>query len=223
MALANERLHAQVRAQLGEVEASRTRIVQATDAERRRIERNLHDGAQQRLVALRLSLAMASNVAKTDPHLAASLRASAAELDAAIAELRELARGIHPAVLTDEGLVAAVQVLVERAGLPVDLQIDVPTRPPEDLEAAAYYVVAEALANVAKHAAATSARVLVVKQSDRLVVSVSDDGAGGADLHKGTGLMGLADRVAALAGTFHVSNADASGTTVRAEFPWSTP
>jgi signal transduction histidine kinase len=202
-----------------ELQASRARIVAAGDEARRRLERNLHDGAQQRLVSLSVSLALAQKQVRTDPEAAHELiERSREELSQALEELRELARGIHPAVLTDRGLNAAIDALAARAPLPVE--IDVPADPlPPPVEAAAYYVVSEALANVAKYAAASHVRVSVAADDGAAVVEVADDGLGGADPLNGSGLRGLADRVAALEGTLHVASPAGEGTTIRVEIP----
>jgi signal transduction histidine kinase len=200
--------------------ASRARIVQAADAERRRLERNLHDGAQQRLVSLALSLRIAESRLPDDPAAAAELLAEAGEeLALGLEELRELARGIHPAVLTDHGLTPAVEALAARATVPVDVSGLPPERLAEPIEAAAFYVVSESLANVAKYASASRARVDLARDDGLLVVEVSDDGVGGADADKGSGLRGLSDRVEALGGRLRVSSEAGHGTTVRAELP----
>jgi signal transduction histidine kinase len=200
--------------------ASRARVVTAGDAERRRLERNLHDGAQQRLVGIALSLRLLDRLIDDDPPRAhAALSSVMEELSQGLAELRELARGLHPAVLTDHGLHAAVAAVAQRAPLPVELTFDQGERPCEAVEVAAYYVVSEALTNVAKYAAATEARVEVRRLGDRLVVVVSDDGAGGADLRGGSGLRGLEDRVEALGGRLHVQSLPGEGTSVRADLP----
>ena len=200
--------------------ASRARIVEAGDAERRRLERNLHDGAQQRLVSLSLQLRIAESRLAEDPEGAAKLIAEAGdELALGLEELRELARGIHPAILTDHGLTPAVEALATRATLPVEVNGLPPERLSESIEAAAFYVVSESLANVAKYAAASHARVDLVRDDGLLVVEVSDDGVGGADAGKGTGLRGLSDRVEALGGQLRVASEHGRGTTVRAELP----
>jgi len=219
MAIANERLQAEVRAQLEEVRASRQRIVEAGDAERRRVERNLHDGAQQRMATLALELAMLRDRVAGDPEMAASLDQAAAELKQAIAELRELARGIHPAILTEEGLPAAVEALADRSSLPVRVRADFDERLTGPIEAVAYFVVAESLANVTKHARAPGARVGLSRCDGTLRVEVTDDGIGGADASRGSGLRGLQDRVAAVRGSFHVKNLPGGGTGVIAEIP----
>jgi signal transduction histidine kinase len=205
--------------------ASRARIVQAGDAERRRLERNLHDGAQQRLVSLALGLRLAESRLPDDPAAAAELLATASdELALSLEELRELARGIHPAILTERGLGPAVEALATRATLPVVVNAVPEERLPEPIEAAAFYVVSESLANVAKYASASHAWVDLVRGDELLVVEVVDDGVGGADARKGTGLRGLSDRVEALGGRLHVSSEHGRGTTVRAELPvhWSS-
>jgi PAS domain S-box-containing protein len=204
-----------------ELAASRARLVEVGDAERQRLERNLHDGAQQRLVALALQLRLVdSRIASDDPDTARNDLARAREhLDHALAELRELARGIHPAVLTDRGLKAAVEALVNRAPLPMEV-VDIPdARLPEAVETAAYYLIAEAVTNVAKYAQATHVAVSVLRQNGHLVVRISDDGVGGADPSGGTGLRGLSDRVEALHGQLRVESPVGRGTEVSAEIP----
>jgi PAS domain S-box-containing protein len=205
-----------------EIRASRGRIVAAGDEERRRLERNLHDGAQQRLVSLSLALRLAQSKLGSEPDAAAGILASASEeLASALEELRELARGIHPAVLTDRGLDAALEGLAARSPLPVELA-RVGRRLPEPIEAAAYYVVSEALANVVKHGQASSIQVGIEAENGRLVVEVADDGVGGAD-QAGSGLRGLADRVSALDGRLSVDSPAGSGTRVVAELPLPAP
>jgi len=221
LALENERLRADIRAQLEEVRASRQRIVQAGDAERRRVERNLHDGAQQRLLTLSLSLRLTMERLgpDADPILRAELDEAAGEAALAVEELRELGRGIHPAVLTGAGLAAALESLAERSSLPVRVAVSANGRLAEAAEATAYYVVSEALANVQRHARATAVDVRAAVEEGRLVVAVADDGAGGADPEAGSGLRGLMDRVAALGGRLSVESVPGGGTTVRAEIP----
>ena len=202
------------------LETTRSRVVDATDSERRRLERDLHDGAQQRLIALALDLGMAREKFASDPDAARLLIDEAhGEAKLAIAELRDLARGIHPAVLTDRGLGAALASVAGRCPVPVDLRVDLPERPPATIEGIAYFIISEALANVAKHANATSANVSVARSGSRLVLEVSDDGDGGADPTKGTGLTGLADRVAAIDGWMHVSSPSGGPTTLTVELP----
>ncbi len=215
----NERLHADVRAQLDEVRASRQRIAEAGDRERRRVERNLHDGAQQRLATLALSLAMLHDRASADPPLAESIERTSAELRQAIAELRELARGIHPAILTEEGLPAAVESLADRSSVPVHVHADFDGRLAEPVEAVGYFVVSESIANVVKYSGAGAARVELSRRDGILLVEVTDDGVGGADAGRGTGLRGLEDRVAAVRGTFSVQSPPGGGTRVSAEIP----
>jgi signal transduction histidine kinase len=220
LALENERLDAELRAKVDELRASRTRILEATLAERRRLERDLHDGAQQRLVSVALSLRLIQDRLKDDGVGARELLSSAGgELDAALDELRELARGIHPAVLSDRGLDAALEALASRAPLPVELDARVRERLPEPVELAAYFVIAEALTNVAKYANASRATVRAVRHDGRLTVEVSDDGVGGADPSNGSGLRGLADRLAALDGTLELRSAGGCGTVLRADIP----
>jgi PAS domain S-box-containing protein len=204
-----------------ELRQSRARIVAAADAERRRLERNLHDGAQQRLVSLSLTLARAAAKVESEPAGARELVEDAkAEVGAALAELRELARGIHPAVLSERGLPAALAALADRAPVPVEVTC-VDEALPETVEVAVYYLVAEALANVAKYAQARGASVRVAHRDDRLVVEIEDDGVGGADPRGGSGLVGLGDRVAAIEGTLHVDSTPGRGTAIRAEIPLS--
>jgi PAS domain S-box-containing protein len=203
-----------------ELRASRARIVAAGDDERRRLERNLHDGAQQRLVSLSLALRLAETRMHHDPDGAAQALAGVREeLGQALEELRELARGIHPAILTDRGLRAALEALASRAPLPVEIEHGDDRLPPS-VEVAAYYVVSEALANVAKYADATSVRVSVGRENGSACVLVADDGVGGADPADGSGLRGLADRIAALNGTLEIESPPGAGTVIRAEIPF---
>jgi signal transduction histidine kinase len=194
LALENQRLSAELRARIEDLSASRARLVEATDAERRRIERDLHDGAQSRLVALALKLRLAKMKVEPGSEAAALLDESSAELQASLDELRELARGIHPAILTDHGLRAAVRALADCAPVPVEVSVAELELPPT-VETAVYFVVAEALTNVAKYAGASSAEVTVSRAGRGVVVEVADDGVGGADVVAGSGLRGLADRV----------------------------
>ena len=220
LAIANERLRAEVRAQLEEVRASRQRIVEAGDRERRRVERNLHDGAQQRLVTLSLSLAMLRDRAGVDPDTAHSVAEIAVELRLAITELRELARGIHPAILSEEGLEAAVRSLTERATVPVRIHADLDGRLSEAVEATAYFVVSESLTNISKYANAAGAEIQLTQRDRRLTISVIDDGVGGAEPSRGSGLLGLRDRVAALGGTLEISSPPGVGTRIYADIPF---
>jgi signal transduction histidine kinase len=210
---------AQLRARVAALQASRDRAVDAAEDERRRIERNLHDGAQQRLVALAMDLGMAKEKLRTDPQAAGELVGEAhEEAKRALADLRDLARGIHPAVLADRGLDAAISALAARSPVPVG--VDVATgRLPGPVESTAYIVVAEALTNAAKHARAGEITVRIARRDDLLVVEVSDDGAGGADPARGSGLRGLADRVAAIDGRLTVTSPAGGPTVVRAELP----
>jgi signal transduction histidine kinase len=221
LALENERLEAELRARLDELQTSRSRLVEVSMFERRRLERDLHDGAQQRLVALSLQLGLAKRRLEEGQDGAASAMLDAArdELARALEELRELARGIHPAVLTDRGLEPALEALAERAPLPVSLDQMPAERLPAPVEAAAYFVVAEALTNVVKYAGASTAAVRIRRNGSYAVVEVHDDGVGGADPTIGTGLRGLADRLAALDGRLEVHSPPGEGTTVRAEVP----
>jgi signal transduction histidine kinase len=211
-------LDAELRARLEELRASRARIVEAGDAERRRLERDLHDGAQSRLVALKLLLSSARARA-ADDELKGLLNQAVDELDTSLSELRELARGIHPAVLTDRGLEPALQALATRAPVPVTVEADNEDRLPGPVESAAYFVVSEALANVAKYAEATHASVAVRRENGRVTVDVTDDGIGGADAGRGSGLRGLADRIAALDGTLSLESPVGGGTHLHAEIP----
>jgi signal transduction histidine kinase len=193
--------------------------IAAADELRRRIERDLHDGAQQRFVAAALHLRIARTLVADGSEAAAALDRGIDELGAGLAELRSLARGIHPAVLTDRGLGPAVEALADRTPLPVTCCVDLPGRPAPTLEAAAYFVVSEALTNVVRHAGATHAEVALRIEGRRLVIEVRDVGTGGADLGKGSGLRGLADRVGALDGSLRVEDAQGGGTVVHARVP----
>lgn len=219
LALENGRLQADLRARLADLRASRARLVEAGDTERRRLERNLHDGAQQRLVALLLSLALARAQFASDPSASDLLERWRSELAAALSELRELARGLHPAVLSERGLRAALQGLASRASLPVELAGLPDERLPAGVEAAAYYLVAEALTNVAKYAQASVASVRVTRENGHVLVEIVDDGIGGADPSRGSGIRGLADRVEALDGRLDVESPPGAGTRIRAEIP----
>ena len=220
MTLENERLDAELRAKLAELRASRSRIVEAGYEQRRRLERDLHDGAQQRLMALGINLRLVRERIEGDPREAAELLdASMQELNEATAELRELGRGIHPAVLTDRGLEAALKGLAGRSPVPVELVETPDDRMPSSVESAIYFVVAEALTNVARYAEAQSAKVSVVRRNSQVEVQVSDDGVGGADPEQGSGLSGLSDRVAALDGSLDLTSVAGDGTTVRATIP----
>ena len=203
-----------------ELRARREQLVEVVEAERRRIERDLHDGAQQRLVTLAMHLGMAKDKFDKDPAAARALLDEAhADAKQAMVELRNLARGIHPAVLSDRGLDAALSSLAGRAPVPVAVEVRVPERPPAAIETTAYFVVAEALTNIAKHAGATRAAVTVARQNGHLRVEVTDDGIGGADATRGTGLAGLVDRVTAVDGTVHLSSPVGGPTILTVELP----
>jgi PAS domain S-box-containing protein len=214
------RRHEVERARVEELRASQARIIEAADAARRRIERDLHDGAQQHLVALAVEVRLARERAKRDPSSAAPFLDRVGQaLAEASAELRELAHGIHPAVLTERGLAAAVEALAARTSVPVDVVEAPGQRLPAAVEAAAYFVVAEALTNVAKYADASSASVAIAVADGSLMVEVRDDGVGGATPDGGTGLRGLADRVGALDGRITVRSPPGEGTLLRAVIP----
>jgi signal transduction histidine kinase len=220
LAIENERLDAELRAKIDELRASRERMLRIGVEERRRLERNLHDGAQQRLVSMALNIRLARSKLNEDPLTADKLLASAGdELDAALEELRELARGLHPAVLSDRGLGTALETLASRAPVPVELAALPEERLPEAVELAAYFVVAEALTNVAKYSHASHATVGVTRDNGRVTVEVADDGVGGADPDHGTGLRGLADRIAVLEGKLEIDSERGRGTTIRARIP----
>ncbi len=220
LALENERLDAELRARVQELKRSRQTLIEAGLAERRKLERNLHDGAQQRLVALALSLRLARERVEHDPECARELLAEAmVEVESATAELRELARGIHPAVLSDRGLLAALKALTGRVPVPVKLAQTPAARLPARVEIASYYVVAEALTNIAKYASASNAAVSVTRVNGSVIVKVSDDGVGGADPSDGSGLRGLADRVGALDGRLEIHSPVGRGTTITAQIP----
>jgi PAS domain S-box-containing protein len=216
------RLRDELEASLAELRRSRARLVDAADAERRRLERNLHDGAQQRLVSVSHFLRLARRRVD-DPGATAELLSTAEEqLTAAHEELRELARGIHPVTLTERGLAAAVEGLASRAAVPVRIESLPAVRLPAPVEAAAYYVVAEALANATKYAQATEVVVRAEHDGELLRLEIADDGVGGADPAGGTGLRGLSDRVEALDGVLALASEPGAGTSLRAEFPLSS-
>jgi signal transduction histidine kinase len=221
LAISNERLRAEVKAQLEEVWASRARIVEAGDAGRRRVERNLHDGAQQRLVTLSLAVGMLREELDHDgdPEIVAQLDAISEEVRQTIEDLRELGRGIHPAILAEEGLSAGVESLAERSPVPVSIEGPPIDRLPEPVEVAAYFVVAEALTNVAKYSHAKHVTVRLSRRGRLLEVDVVDDGVGGADPIGGSGLRGLEDRVAAIGGELRLESRAGAGTRVHAEIP----
>ena len=219
VALERERLQAELSARVAELQASRERIVAAGDAERRRLERNLHDGAQQRLVAIALQLTLLKGRIQSDPAAAEQLAKTAGdELALSLAELRELARGIHPAVL-EHGLSAALDSLAARASVPTKVLFETADRLPEPVELAAYFVASEALANVAKYAHATAVSMRVWRTNGIASIEIADDGVGGAKDTDGSGLRGLADRVEALEGSLRLTSPAGAGTVVTAELP----
>jgi signal transduction histidine kinase len=219
--LENRRLRAELHAQTQELRGSRARLVAAGDAERRRLERDLHDGAQGRFAAVALHLRLAQSKAPPDSELASMLETAIGELYSGLEELRELARGIHPAVLTQRGLEPALESLAGRAPLPVDVRATLDSRLPAAIETAAYFAVSEALANVVKHAGAGLVAVDVRVERGRLLIDVSDDGRGGASPDGGSGLSGLADRVGALDGRLEIESPPGAGTRVHVEIPLS--
>jgi signal transduction histidine kinase len=220
LTLENERLQADLRARLSELQASRARLVEATEAERRRIERDLHDGTQQRLVSIAMSLGLAEARLPSDPGSVGPIVREAREaLAQALAELRELGQGIHPSILSERGLAAALDELCGRSALPASLDVDLAARLPAQVETAAYFVVSEALTNAAKHSHAHRVRVSAAADARVLAVEIADDGIGGAGGGAGTGLRGLADRVEALGGTLTLSSPPGRGTTLRVEIP----
>jgi signal transduction histidine kinase len=219
MSLENARLQAELRARVEELRGSRARVIDAGQKERQLLERDLHDGAQQRLIALSLRLSLLKKSLPDEPEVRQELDAARSEIALSLEELRNVARGIHPAVLSGHGLAVAVESLAAHAPLPVRLEMCVEDRLPERVEVAAYYVVSESLANVAKHAHASEARVSLERRGDYLVVEIVDDGGGGADTERGSGLRGLADRVEALGGRLRVWTPLGRGTRVQAEIP----
>jgi signal transduction histidine kinase len=202
-----------------ELAASRRRIVAASDETRRRIERDLHDGTQQRLVALGLRLRAAEADLPPDAEPRSELARIATELGDAVTELQEITRGLHPAILSQGGLGAALRTLARRSSIPVELEVAMNTRLPAAIEVAAYYVASEALANAAKHAQASRIGLSLVQRDGKLLLSIRDDGVGGADPVHGSGLVGLADRIEALAGSMHVQSRPGEGTQIVAELP----
>jgi PAS domain S-box-containing protein len=204
---------------VAELEASRARIIAAADAARRRIERDLHDGAQQRLLVASLQLLAAERAVRKNADVMPLLRVARAELDAGMAELRELARGIHPTLLTMRGLIPAVQVLTNRSAVPVELHDELDRRLEPAVETALYYTVAEALTNVDRYASATRATVRVRRDGDAVEVEIEDDGCGGADRTRGSGLRGLEDRLGTVGGVLEVASPPGEGTRLRARVP----
>src|SRR5204863_3776204 len=219
IAVENGRLEAELRARLEELKGSRARVIEAGQKERQRLERNLHDGAQQRLIALSLELSRLEQQLAADPDAQHRLDLARTEIALSLSELRDVARGIHPAVVSGHGLKVALESMAARAPIPVRLFVGFDGRLQEPLEVAAYYVVCESLANIGKHAHATAASVEVGRRDGQVVVEVVDDGIGGADTERGTGLRGLADRVEALGGRLRVWTPSGGGTRVRAEIP----
>lgn len=219
IALENARLNVELRARVEELRGSRARIVEAGQRERQRLERNLHDGAQHRLVALSLQLSLLEEELAGQRSATAQLERARGEIDTSLDELREIAQGIHPAVVTGHGLAVALEQLVARAPVPVRISVEIEGRLPEAVEVAAYYLISESLANIGKYAQASSATVEVVRGNGDLHVEVTDDGIGGADTERGSGLRGLADRVEALGGQLRVWSPPGGGTRLRAEIP----
>ena len=219
IALENGRLHAELRARLEELSGSRARIVDAGQRERQRLERNLHDGAQQRLIALSLELSVLEERLEGDPDARTRLDQARREIATSLEELRDVARGIHPAVVSGHGLEIALEQLAARAPVPVRLKVAVEGRLPERLEVAAFYLVSESLANIGKHAKASSATIDVARRNGQVLIEVIDDGIGGADTERGSGLRGLADRVEALEGRLRIWSPKDGGTRLRAEIP----
>ena len=219
IAVENGRLEAELRARLEELKGSRARVIDAEQKERQRLERNLHDGAQQRLIALSLQLSLLEQRLGDRPDATARLEQARSEIALSLEELRAVARGIHPAVLSGHGLAVALESLAGRAAVPTRLVVEIDGRLPESVEVAAYYVVAESLTNITKHAHATDASVGVARVNGDLVVEIVDDGIGGADTEHGSGIRGLADRVEALGGRLRVWTPVGGGTRVKAEIP----
>jgi signal transduction histidine kinase len=219
IALENGRLHAELKARLEELRGSRARIVEAGQKERQRLERDLHDGAQQRLIASSLELGLLEERFDGDAEARTRLSRVREEIVTSLEELRAVARGLHPAVVSAHGLEIALEQLAARAAVPVQLSVEVDGRLPERVEVAVFYIVSESLANIGKHASATSAVVDVARTSGQVVVEVTDDGVGGADTERGSGLRGLADRVEALDGRLRVWSPKGGGTRLRAEMP----
>ena len=219
IALENGRLHAELRGRLQELHGSRVRVLEAGRRERQRLERDLHDGAQQRLVALSLELGLLGESTAADPDLKERLERAKDEVSASLEELRDVAHGLYPAVLSGHGLPVALESLAARSSVPVELVLDLNGRQPEAAEVAAYYVVSEALTNIDKHAAASAATVRVSRTADALIVDVTDNGVGGADPRAGSGLHGLADRVEALGGELRTESVVGGGTHIYAEVP----
>jgi signal transduction histidine kinase len=219
MTIENAQLQVELRARLEELRGSRARILHAEQSERRRLERDLHDGAQQRLIALTLELGELGDRLDGDSEIRTRVDSARQEVTASLAELRDLARGIHPAAVTDHGLAVALESVATRATVPVEVIGATQDRMPEPVELAAFFIVCEALANVARHAEATAAVVELERNPGALIVEVRDDGIGGASVDIGSGLRGLADRVEALGGRLQVWSPEGRGTRLRAEIP----
>jgi len=219
IAVENGRLEAELRARLEELRGSRARVIDAGQKERQRLERNLHDGAQQRLIALSLELSLLEQRLGGDSEATTRLDQARREIALTLEELRDVARGIHPAVLSGHGLEVALESIAARASVPVRLTVELDGRMEERLEVVAYYVVSESLVNIAKHARATRATVDIAREDGQIVVEVVDDGIGGADTERGSGLRGLADRVEALGGRLRIWTPRGGGTRIKAEIP----
>jgi signal transduction histidine kinase len=219
ISLENGRLHAEHSAHLEELRGSRARVIEAGQKERQRLERDLHDGAQQRLIALSVELSLLEKQLADDVDTRARLHQARQEIAVSLDELRSVSRGLHPAVLSGHGLVVALESIAALASVPVKLKVELEERLAEPIEVAAFYVVSESLANIGKHARATAASVDVTRADGLVVVEVIDDGVGGADTERGSGLRGLADRVEAQGGRLRVWSPAGGGTRVRAEMP----
>jgi signal transduction histidine kinase len=219
IALENGRLQAEQKAHLEELKGSRSRVIEAGQKERQRLERNLHDGAQQRLIALSLELSLLEKQLAGDPQATTRLDRARSEIAVSLDELRTVARGLHPAVLSGHGLEVALQTIAAQSSTPVRLIVNLEGRLPEPIEVAAYYVVSEGLANIGKHAGATAVTIDVARTDGVVVVEVVDDGVGGADTEDGSGLRGLADRVEAQGGRLRIWSPAGGGTRLRAEIP----
>ena len=219
IAVEQGRLQAELRARLEELRGSRARLIDAGQRERQRLERNLHDGAQQRLIALSLELSLLKQRLADNPEATSRLDRATHEIALSLAELRDVAHGLHPAVLSGHGLQVALESIVARMPVPVRLTFSLEERLHERLEVVAYYVVSESLVNIAKHACATRASVAVAREDGRMVVEVVDDGIGGADTERGSGIRGLADRVEAVGGRLRVWTPHGGGTRVKADVP----
>ncbi|HEX2785885.1 MAG TPA: histidine kinase [Ilumatobacteraceae bacterium] len=219
IALQNMRLQAELRARVGELAGSRARVIEAGQKERQRLERDLHDGAQQRLVALSLELSLLQEQLGGDHDLTTRLDGAKRQIAVSLAELRDVAHGLHPAVVSGHGLVVALEELAAHSPVPIRLTIEIEGRLAEQIEVAAYYMVCESLTNIGKHAQATEAAITVAREAGSIVIEVVDDGVGGADTERGSGIRGLADRIEALGGRLQVWTPRGGGTRVRAEIP----